>query len=295
MIYHFFDELTNVVNLRSTPEGELVFLKKGDQVVSFRNICTHRGARLFSEDSPNENIVCPYHAASYDPDSGLVKASKRFDGRLACNRLLEYQKCHVALGMIAMEGSVFPNEVIDLLESCEYTDYFSLHHACNTELLIENVLEIEHVTFAHPSTFVPIGLSSRSRQETAFFDWGSILRAYDTKEPTKLVYEHIFVEPNLFVSVTNGQVGYVAYLRPVARNETDLVYRFFDGPGLKRRSRIVRSAALKEASSFTRTVLLEDKKIVEGQQFGRAFLGDTVLNGELDCRIMHHRKLRQNK
>lgn len=295
MIYLFLDELSDGVNLRLMQGAEWVFLKKSDQVISFRNICTHRGARLFNGESTQDRIICPYHGASYDPISGQIRASKRFDGRLACERLIDYQHCDVAHGIVADVGSILPSVVCNLLSDCEYSDISVLKHACESELLIENVLEIEHVTFAHPSTFGPLGLTSNSRQETTLCDWGSCLRAYDSKDPTKLIYEHFFVEPNLFVSVTKNQVGYIAYVRPVSGCESELVYRFFEGPDLKRRSKIVRSAVLREASIFTRKVLLEDKQIVEGQQLGRPHLREINLKGYLDDRLAHHKNWRSER
>lgn len=59
------------------------------------------------------------------------------------------------------------------------------------------------------------------------------------------------MEPNLFVSVTNDQVGYVAFVRSISSCESELVYRFFEGPDLKGRSKIVLSAVLEVASIFT--------------------------------------------
>jgi phenylpropionate dioxygenase-like ring-hydroxylating dioxygenase large terminal subunit len=295
MIFGFLDQLTDGVNLRSEQNAEWVFLKKSNQVISFRNICTHRGARLFNGDSDEEHIMCPYHGATYDPNTGLIRASRRFDGRLVCERLIDYQHCEVEHGIIAQEGKSLPTEVRDLLPDRAYTDVSVLKHACGSELLIENVLEIEHVTYAHPSTFVPLGLSSKSRQEITLYEWGSRLRAYDRRDPASLVYEHFFVEPNLFVSVTNGQIGYVAFVRSISSCESELVYRFFEGPDLKRRSKIVRSAVLKEASIFTREVLLEDKQIVEGQQLGRGVLSDINLRGNLDERLIHHKNWRSEK
>lgn len=84
----------------------LVMRGKDGQVRAFRNMCTHRGARLVEENEPFTGhfprVVCPFHAWTFDPAGRLVgqpsKASFA-DCDIGSRDLLEVP-CQEYLGLI---------------------------------------------------------------------------------------------------------------------------------------------------------------------------------------------------
>lgn len=60
----------------------LITRDKDRRVHAFLNVCTHRGARLVTECTPQRRIVCPFHAWTFDLDGSLMAIPGRegFDG-----------------------------------------------------------------------------------------------------------------------------------------------------------------------------------------------------------------------
>jgi phenylpropionate dioxygenase-like ring-hydroxylating dioxygenase large terminal subunit len=289
-MFSFSDDYNEGANLRSENEEEVVFFRRGETLCKFINVCPHRGAKLFFHSEYSDNITCKYHAATFDSGSGHIMNKKRFDGRLFCDGLVKFENLTESHGLVFGEGLSVPKEVLSLLADAQFTETSEMFHKCASELLIENVLEIEHVTYVHPETFVPLGLRSHSPVKVGLYDWGSRLIAFESKKKQDPVYQHYFVEPNLFVSLTKNQIGYIAYLNEVSLGETTLRYKFFSGPELKKKPEVIQMAALKEAKKFTQAVLLEDKPMVEGQQRNLIYRSNLRLNGANDERIVHHRR-----
>ncbi|WP_433509136.1 aromatic ring-hydroxylating oxygenase subunit alpha [Nonomuraea sp. CA-143628] len=72
---------------------------------AFYNVCKHRAHELLSGSGTTHNIVCPYHAWTYDLD-GRLKAARRAD------RMETFDKSEICLDQVAVEefgGFVYAN------------------------------------------------------------------------------------------------------------------------------------------------------------------------------------------
>lgn len=159
----------------------MVVKGKDEKVRAFLNVCRHRGVRLLQKEQGHirRNIVCPYHAWSYDT-AGCLKGvfhPQGFEDVDASSHSLIELDCWVRLGMVF----VVPNperkdqididewlqEAYDLCEGFDFGDmipYFqkSEQLACNWKLLVDGGLEGYHFKIAHAKTIGPYFLDNLS-------------------------------------------------------------------------------------------------------------------------------------
>ena len=132
---------------------------------AFYNVCKHRAHELLRGSGTTHNIVCPYHAWTYDLD-GSLKAARRAD------RMATFDKSEVCLDQVLVEefgGMVFVNldagavplgeQAGDLAEDIARwaPDVAELTHAkrltydvaTNWKNVIDNFLECYHCHIAH--------------------------------------------------------------------------------------------------------------------------------------------------
>ncbi|MEM9544658.1 MAG: SRPBCC family protein [Bacteroidota bacterium] len=149
----------------------LVVKGKDGQVRAFLNMCRHRGVRLIeqNEGTIKRNIVCPYHAWSYDT-AGCLKGvfhPQGFEDVSPETHSLIQLDCWVRLGMIF----VVPNpelkgkfdidewliEVYKITEEFDFGEYVPYHFKteqlpCNWKLIVDGALEGYHFKIAHART-----------------------------------------------------------------------------------------------------------------------------------------------
>jgi len=159
----------------------LVVKGKDEKIRAFLNMCRHRGVRLLEKETGQikRNIVCPYHAWSYDT-AGCLKGifhSQGFDGVDADSHRLIELDCWVRLGMIF----VVPNPVLkgkfdidqwlqEVFEITEGFEFGALHPYyftrekldCNWKLVVDGALEGYHFKIAHAKTIGPYFLDNMS-------------------------------------------------------------------------------------------------------------------------------------
>ncbi len=132
---------------------------------AFYNVCKHRAHELLSGSGTTRNIVCPYHAWTYDLSGGL-KAARRAD------RMASFDASQICLDQIQVEefcGFVYVNldpaaaplarQAPDLAEEITFwaPDVATLTHAkrltydvaTNWKNVIDNFLECYHCHIAH--------------------------------------------------------------------------------------------------------------------------------------------------
>lgn len=133
---------------------------------AFYNVCKHRAHELLSGSGVTRNIVCPYHAWTYDLNGGL-KAARRAD------RMETFDKSAVCLDQVQVEefgGFVYVNldpnaeklavQAPDLAMEIDFwaPDVAALTHAkrltytidSNWKNVVDNFLECYHCHIAHP-------------------------------------------------------------------------------------------------------------------------------------------------
>lgn len=159
----------------------MVIKGKDGNIRAFLNMCRHRGVRLLEapEGRVRRNIVCPYHAWSYDT-LGCLKGifhPQGFKNVDAASHSLIELDCWVRLGMVFVVPN--PNykgkydiddwlaEVYNICEGFDFGDcipYFqeSKKLDCNWKLLVDGGLEGYHFKIAHAKTIGPYFLDNMS-------------------------------------------------------------------------------------------------------------------------------------
>ncbi len=160
----------------------IVVIKGNDgRLRAFLNSCRHRGVKLLTAPQGNirRNIVCPYHAWTYDLQGCLktVFHSQGFvDVSKESHSLIELD-CWVRLGMVFVLPDVQLKGTVDLdawlEEVAEQTEGFDfgdlVAHAFSQEilpfnwkLLVDGALEGYHFKIAHAQTIGPYFLDNMS-------------------------------------------------------------------------------------------------------------------------------------
>ncbi|WP_394621360.1 aromatic ring-hydroxylating dioxygenase subunit alpha [Lentzea sp. JNUCC 0626] len=144
----------------------VVVRDRSGELRAFYNVCKHRAHELLSGSGVTRNIVCPYHAWTYDLNGGL-KAARRAD------RMETFDKSEVCLDQVQVEefgGFVYVNldpaaeklaeQAPDLAAEVDFwaPDVAGLTHAkrlsytidSNWKNVVDNFLECYHCHIAHP-------------------------------------------------------------------------------------------------------------------------------------------------
>ena len=159
----------------------MVIKGKDGNIRAFLNMCRHRGVRLLEETEGHikRNIVCPYHAWSYDT-AGCLKTvfhPQGFNEVSADSHSLIELDCWVRLGMIFVvpnpekKGKIaideYLSEVYTITEGFDLGELIPYYQqtgqlACNWKLLVDGGLEGYHFKIAHAKTIGPYFLDNMS-------------------------------------------------------------------------------------------------------------------------------------
>jgi phenylpropionate dioxygenase-like ring-hydroxylating dioxygenase large terminal subunit len=280
----------------------LTLRRFGSQAALLDNVCRHRFNLI---DPPGVGIKpfrCGYHGWTYGP-SGEVSFIPL---RSAFGKNIPPLATHAVR---VISGFFFKSidsdndgpfgELIHDIGSPAGTPFHrgSLHHRCNWKLLVENVLEGYHLSVVHPGTFGKSGFTSTSRSNSVVHDADSLLTTYPHERVATHLpvifpgitpgYRHLFVFPNLFISVTNELVYFVSSLLPMSATETVLHYRLFASRRLATLNDAVQQHLKDEAIRFTMSALNEDKEVLENCQLGVESATGKYLLGDCEHRIEH--------
>jgi phenylpropionate dioxygenase-like ring-hydroxylating dioxygenase large terminal subunit len=265
------------------------------------NVCRHRFNLIDPPGFGNRPFRCGYHGWTYGGSGEIAFIPFREDFEAQPTPLERHQHRNVngfvfKLGSQAEAAGPFGG----LLDEVGYPAGASfhrgeLHHRCNWKLMVENVLEGYHLSVVHPNTFGKSGFTSSSRSDASHDNADSLLTTYPhdrfanhltaTFPGVTASYCHLFVFPNLFVSVTNDLVYFVSNLLPIAQDETVLHYRLFPTPRLLELKAAVQQHLKGEAARFTDAALNEDKEILEYSQIGMAGASGSYVLGARERRI----------
>ena len=168
--------------LHDLTEVPIIVIKgKDGNIRAFLNMCRHRGVRLLAEQEGHikRNIVCPYHAWSYD-NMGCLKGifhPQGFKDVEADSHSLIELDCWVRLGMVfvvpnpdvkeAFEIDQWLEEVYSITKGFDFGELYPYHFtsdllACNWKLLVDGGLEGYHFKIAHAKTIGPYFLDNMS-------------------------------------------------------------------------------------------------------------------------------------
>lgn len=288
------------VSLRRTRDG----------VRAFNNVCLHRNALIDLPGCGNRPFRCGYHGWSYAADGSLAAAPLAAAACIAQRQLGSYPVSEThGLYFLGLGGTAPPTgEVAQVLADTGVVPgapfhRASLEHACNWKLLVENVLEGYHLSFVHANSFRPAGFTSTGRYAWhggEYTSWNEMLPSAAADRSAAIrrfapqaghYYRHAYVFPDLFVSNTNGLVGFLSHVVPIDAARSRLEWRLFALPALKALAPALRQHLQEEAVAFTQQALAEDKVLVEACQLGLAADGHEVQLQPQEARIAHFHAL----
>jgi Rieske 2Fe-2S family protein len=149
-----------------------VLIARGDDMVmrAFHNVCRHRGSRLVDEAKASVgNLVCRYHAWTYDLDGRLLFANhmgEDFDKTCRGLKPLELRSVAGLLficlsprppeDMAAMDAAMTPYLAPHDVPNTKVAHAVDLIENCNWKLTMENNRECYHCSGNHPELTVPL-------------------------------------------------------------------------------------------------------------------------------------------
>ena len=285
------------------PGVSIVLQNFSGTLKAFRNVCPHRLNLIQTEERGNRPLVCSYHGWAFDvegqpktlpPRQGFPQPS---DSRVCLERF-HVESCGRFI-FVSMERSPEPLDeflgefaplLIELSDAMgAQTDFDKVEHAANWKLLVENVLECYHCGYVHSETFVKgLGVGRKPiadvrierRHSSSHFPKSPTQRdALKSRAVAHLAsrkfahdsFFHVHIFPNLFISSTEGAAFYVGHAIPITVEKTVLRTRFF-GPNvdLDARTQARQDLIDKQGASLGKTVINEDKVVLEATQKGMA-------------------------
>lgn len=281
-----------------------------DGVRAFNNVCLHRNALIDAPGCGNRAFRCGYHGWSYSSDGALAGAPLIDMDNIERRELITYPLSETGgLHFLGLCGTAPPtSEVLQVLADIGVVldqpfHIDTLEHSCNWKLLVENVLEGYHLSFVHTRSFRPAGFTSTGRHTWNggdYTSWNELLPS-DAVNKSEAIrrfapqaghyYRHGYVFPDLFMSNTNGLVGYLGYVVPINALHSRLEWRLFELPALKTLAPALRQHIKSEAITFTQQALMEDKALVESCQSGMTAFGPDVQLQAAEARLAHFHDL----
>ncbi|MEL6523096.1 MAG: SRPBCC family protein [Pseudomonadota bacterium] len=220
--------------------GQPIIVLRDEQnaLKAMSNVCLHRMSTLLEGRGNTRNIVCPYHAWTYNLDGSLrgAPAMGQNSGFCKSDYKLQSIRCSEWLGWIFVTLNPTAPDVADQLSTlsdmiadydmANYTQTFSETHVWNTnwKVLAENFMESYHLPVCHAGT---VGGLSRLDEMVcppgeAAFNYHTILKDESLKialaHPTNTRMEGerrrmtylIAVYPSLMITLTPGYFWYLS-------------------------------------------------------------------------------------
>ena len=264
-----------------------------DKVRAFNNVCLHRNCLIDPPGRGVRRFRCGYHGWQYDKYGELREAPSFDISKIRHKQLVEFPVVDQdGFFFVGLRGAPDVAEVavlvqkmgLSLLEPAFYAD--ETVHQCNWKLLVENVLDREHLSQVHGTSFVSAGMDSSAPVMAG----GANYTLWSRTEPedsgishglkhfrgARHHYLHGYVFPNLFLANTNNMIGFVNQLIPLNANRSLLRWQLYELPALIAQPGVVREQVKKDAIIFAEKVILEDRQVVEMCQQGLSVAGPSL-------------------
>lgn len=149
---------------------EVVAFHDGRQVVVFDNLCPHRGARIFDDDSGNGRFVCRYHGWSYTGGRLFVGDKNNFDPTAMAGLCLptfatewvgDFLFASKRPRHLLKEQLAGLDQVLGKISrSCSArSDFNAYEYQADWRISVENALEPYHIQNIHPNTLDKLQLT----------------------------------------------------------------------------------------------------------------------------------------
>ena len=227
---------------------------------AFRNVCRHRGARLFEEGEGRCNMIrCQYHNWVYDLDGSLRQApwfgeDADFDMgdwslepiSIARWRGLVFVAIAPSMPLEKQLGATVPELADEPIEEFRAVGEHRMVFDANWKIYTDNFVEGYHIPGIHPGFFQAIDFE---HFETTAHD--NLIRM--TAPPREGLFykgKWLWMWPNWTLSLFEGGMN-TSRINPVSEGRTELVYHFYfadtsDATRAHREDTIARNLAVVE-------------------------------------------------
>jgi nitrite reductase/ring-hydroxylating ferredoxin subunit len=151
------------------PLGDLLLYNDAGEVIATDNVCPHRGARFFTDQSGCAPMVCPYHGWRYR--DGGIRAARKPEFNPADLQGLDINRRPTAwcgdwlfVGVspkqtLAQQLGQFADVLAGVSADIERRQDFNAHlWESDWRVAVENALEADHVAMVHPGSLAPMAL-----------------------------------------------------------------------------------------------------------------------------------------
>jgi choline monooxygenase len=289
-----------------------------DGLRAFKNVCSHRGNKIFLDDFGKRPVMCLYHNWTYNSNGKPINAFVKefFETPEESDLLLDQYEVQIVgdfvfvnIGKSAKtiedQLGIFYDKLLEISEGLgNKISYSSNSHQANWKLLSENVLECHHCLSVHKDSLVDrLGIGLKPFVDFEFFKGNSsahlpiekgtislkrkkILKYLDNREFKHDSYYHLFIYPNLFISSTEGVSFYVGHALPNDFNETNLRTRYFECKIQNMEDyRNYQDFLNTDIVNFGNEILNEDKEIIQSVQKGLAISNKNLYLNKEEFRI----------
>jgi choline monooxygenase len=294
----------------------------------FRNVCSHRHARIRSASCGNGLLRCPYHGWTYNSDGvpvgipgnaeyfGLDRAARQ---DLALTPVAVEVCGNLIFARLASEGEGLADALGKYAEPLEHLstvfsgpfDRQSVSWATNWKVAIESAIEGYHLDLVHPDSFRPMTAAVLPAEFAGPHSYGPTElsqegRASIERMATRLGlarserytrYDHFFIFPNMMVIVSAGVFLSLQVYEPTAPEATRLKFWMLAGQTSKpaQRNSVTGRAIERTLIDFNDRVLSEDQRISEAVQQGKHLAAMPAQLGTNEDRIVaFHRAWRKS-
>lgn len=296
--------------------GDVVIFNDEGEIRVFDNLCPHRGAYIFNQNSGNQPATCRYHGWTFKNGKTIIPNEKDFTGcELNKARLNEFKLSwcgdfiffskNPARDLYEQLGGVseiLENISFNVSESIDINQY---EYECYWPIAIENALEPYHISLVHPGTLSTLNLSEG---ENIFYGENSVwyskignsridkqlksLRKYFNIDYSYEGYMSIFIFPFSMISSTYGFSYSVQNFFPMYKDgsKTSFSSRLLRTPSVSDQADSVVRSFLKSSANINRKVFEEDHsicKIIPKNAWSR---NELQYKNKLEEKIDHFRK-----
>ena len=271
-------------------DKSIVVYKFKEKLTAFSNICSHRGSKIFLENSGNSKFVCPYHSWTYDY-TGKVKTipfekkAFKFKNRERAKLKLEKWELEYCGDFIFLKSKKnntllkkFLGKSFSKLSKIskkidEKIDYQAYIWSANWKICIENSIDEYHAIFLHKSTFknnldlkpkydfAKNIMSMRMPLTKNYLKKFHNLKNYFQKLDKN--YSHTFIFPISSISNTMENSFYIQNYLPKSLDETFVNSTIYLPKISNKMSNKTKEFFSESCNKFNKIVFLEDKQICE--------------------------------
>jgi choline monooxygenase len=294
-----------------------IVFREANGISAFKNVCSHRYARLANEPCGTGLLRCKYHGWTYN-ESGVPTGlpGNRIDFGLS-----DQEKNALALGRVEVECvgrfifarqtrqgpplAAWLGQKVDLLTRVSegfgrpFADE-TLLWKTNWKFAVENSLEPYHAAIVHGDTLGSVLDLSQHKADTTSVHtttwhpvneksrlwWRRIMKLAKAELVEGFAdYEHHFIFPNLAVAVTAGGLLSIQSIWPTSAATCRMRYRLSLPRGLEQGKKGTAKALESELSDFNQRVLDEDRLQVESCQLGVVHAHHRAILGACESRV----------